>query len=178
MDALTGKTKQDYGTPPELLLAVRQRFGPIVWDLAARRDNAVTGWWYGPGSGYGVDSLAEDWDATPSSYCGSHGVLWCNPPFKRAAPWVAKAAAYRGPGTICMLVLASVGSTWFAEYVHDKALVLALRPRVTFVGESQGFNKDLMLCVYGPQITPGFDLWQWRQSARVLASSMPRSGAL
>ena len=36
-----GRSRQDYGTPPEFLAAVVARFGPLAFDLAASRDNAV-----------------------------------------------------------------------------------------------------------------------------------------
>ena len=165
-----GKSVQVVGTPPELLDAVRKRFGLLSWDLAANASNAVVpDGYFGPGSLW-PDSLAETWDRL-------QGNLWLNPEYTNIKPWAKKAAEYRGLGTVLMLVPASVGSTWFADHVHGKALVLALRPRVTFVGHTQPFPKDLVLCVYAPhdpRIKPGFDLWQWRQSARVLASSMPR----
>ena len=53
-----GSSRQDWGTPPEFLDAVRARFGALDWDLAAHRKNAVSARYLGPGSHYSDDSLA------------------------------------------------------------------------------------------------------------------------
>jgi hypothetical protein len=49
---------------------------------------------------------------------------------------------------------------WFAQHVHDKALIVALRPRLTFVGHATPFPKDIILAIFGEQ--PGFDTWRWQ----------------
>jgi len=38
-----GSSKQDYATPRSFIAAVEKRFGPLSWDLAAHRENKVTG---------------------------------------------------------------------------------------------------------------------------------------
>lgn len=56
---------------------------------------------------------------------------------------------------------ASIGSNWFAEHVHRRALVLGLNgPRLKFEGSPDPYPKDLMLVCYGE--SPGFDVWRWR----------------
>ena len=62
---------------------------------------------------------------------------------------------------LLLLVPASVGSNWYAENIHGRALVLALSPRVRFVGHSGPFPKDLILAAYGK--ATGFDCWRWRK---------------
>lgn len=152
-----GKSEQTVGTPPEFLAAVRGRFGMIGWDLAATADNSVAGCfaYFGPGSLDGEDSLAQDWPKAK--------LCWLNPPFGNIAPFAAKACleSKRGVRT-AMLVPASVGSNWFASYVFGKAAVLAIRPRLTFVGQKDPYPKDLILCLYGPWSPPGFALWNWK----------------
>jgi hypothetical protein len=59
-----------------------------------------------------------------------------------------------------MLVPASVGSNWYAEHVHGKALELYLHPRIIFVGETIGYPKDLSLFVFGFGIS-GAQPWRW-----------------
>lgn len=61
---------------------------------------------------------------------------------------------------ILMLVPASVGTHWFAQHVVPHAHVLYLAPRLTFVGETAPYPKDLMLCVYAHGLT-GSSCWQW-----------------
>jgi hypothetical protein len=150
-------SRQDYRTDAEFIRAVEARFRKIEVDLAAHAANAQCPIWYGPG-GVWEDALRVDLDWPTDR------MLWLNPPFVDIAPWAAKCAQtnYRltGRGAIAFLVPASVGSNWFARFVHGKALVLALNgPRLKFGGKDP-FPKDLMLAVYGEP--PGFDVWRWR----------------
>lgn len=168
-----GRSKQDYETPSDFIAAVERRFGPIAVDLAATADNAKAALYFGPKE----DSLRTDW-TTDASYCQGENVwpryrlissldCWLNPPFGKIGPWAAKCAgsapAFRDRGgRIFLLTPASVGAEWFAEHVHGRALVLALRPRLTFVGETDPYPKDCVLSVFGAQ--PGFELWRWRDA--------------
>jgi len=83
-----GKSRQDYGTPPEFLRAVERKFGQIVVDLAAHERNHVAPDYYGPHT----NSLVQDWTK-------HEGVLWLNPPFGKPEPWAAKCSRSKGPGT-------------------------------------------------------------------------------
>jgi phage N-6-adenine-methyltransferase len=149
-------SEQTVCTPLEFIAAVERRFGLITCDLAATRENAVHPNFLGPGSKYSEDALSVSWQGPAGP------VLWLNPPYSRCADFAKKAAEEGAKGArVHMLVPASVGSNWFADHVHGKALVLALRPRLTFVGHRWPFPKDLLLCVYGPFVVPGFGLWKW-----------------
>lgn len=154
-----GESEQIVCTPRDFLDAVEGRFGPIGLDLAANGDNHVCPLWLGPGSPLqgGEDSLAET-----VSWAG-RSLRWLNCEFGNIAPWAAKCAAERHHAFVALLTPASVGSVWFAEHVHGKALVLAIRPRLTFVSHQQVYPKDLLLSLYGPLVCPGFDLWKWRE---------------
>ncbi len=157
-----GKSKQDYATPRPFLDAVERRFGPIRFDLAAHDRNRVVTAYYGPGSPHGEDSLAQDW--------AQHGgVLWINPPFDDIAPWAKKCReeGVRGARPV-LLVPAAVGSNWFAREIHQHALVLALRPRLSFDGENP-YPKDLMIAAWGPWVAPGFATWRWDHPTEVAA---------
>jgi phage N-6-adenine-methyltransferase len=155
-----GRSEQTVGTPRAFLNAVEDRFGVIDWDLAATAANAVTGKFLGPGAPRGEDSLAVDWAMLPAP---PRPVFWLNPPYSNIKPFARKCAeqAPAIPGEIVMLVPASISTEWFAQYVHRRALVLAIRPRLTFVGQSDPYPKDLMLVVYGRWIAPGFETWRW-----------------
>lgn len=166
-----GRSKQDVATPPELILAVERKFGPIMWDLAASSDNRK-----GNGGFFSVeqDSLKQSWatDCPP-------GLLWLNPEFRDIGPWAAKCAleCQMRTGLIAMLVPAGVGANWFVEHVHKRSLVLALKTRVKFVGHAQGFPKDLILCLYGNG-GAGFDVWDWSTEARLMSSFTPEPSPL
>lgn len=155
-----GESRQDYGTPPEFLRAVEQRFGPIGFDLAAHAVNSIAGErFYGPGSRHGENALAETW----SDPLGVIGLQWLNPPFANIARWAEKCVEGQAQGArIAMLVPAGVGSCWYAEHVEPNAYVLAVRPRLTFVGERDPYPKDLILCYFDPARLRGFESWRWR----------------
>ena len=152
-DQKPGNSKQDYGTPLALMMAVRRRFGPVVHDLAATAENTQAPTFYTKEQ----DSLSIPWrDFKPI------GNLWLNPPFNHIAPWAKKCKEESDGrlGHILLLVPASVGSNWFVEHVHNHALVLALAPRLIFKGETQAYPKDCILAVFGMGLR-GFDTWRW-----------------
>ena len=144
-----GKSKQDYQTPVELLRAVktRLRIDRFDYDLAASPENAVCRQYYTEKDNALIQpwGLGEGWD-------------WCNPPFAKLAPWVMK--AYETGSKICMLVPASVGSNWWDKWVHNKAYVLFLNPRLTFVGCNSPYPKDCAILLYGLGKV-GYDVWKW-----------------
>lgn len=152
-----GRSKQDYETPADLIAAVERRFGPIAFDLAAVATNAKAAEFYTPAE----DALVQDWTRL-------EGLLWLNPPFADIAPWARKCMeSILGPHrrrfeALLLLVPASVGSNWFADFVHTRATVLALNPRLTFVGETQPYPKDCLVCVWGLW-APQFDVWRWKK---------------
>jgi phage N-6-adenine-methyltransferase len=154
-----GKSKQHYGTDPLFLNAVRERFGPLVLDLAASKKNTVA-----PACiTKAEDSLKVSWEkAMPEK-----GNAWLNPPFGRITPWALKCKIVmrcRGPESflerILFLTPASVGSNWFELCCFNDAAVLLLKPRLVFVGETHPYPKDLILSVFGEK--PGVTMWRWR----------------
>ncbi len=147
-----GKSFQAYGTPDDLLAAVRKRFGPLSFDLAASADNTVV-----PGAYYDkeADSLSRSWHQID-------GLLWLNPEFANIASWAEKCWLEAREGAkILMLTPASVGSEWFRQCVHGNAYVLALNPRLVFKGCTDAYPKDCMISVWGHGIH-GFDVWRWK----------------
>lgn len=150
-----GGSKQDYGTPRAFIRACEARWGHFAVDLAATQDNAKASRFIPPEE----DSLAVPWAA----YFRHAPVLaWLNPPFGAIERWAAKCAEETRDSTlrIVMLTPASIGTQWFAEHVHGKALVLGIRPRLTFEGTTDPYPKDLMLSLFGFGET-GFDVWRW-----------------
>ena len=154
-----GVSKQDYRTPTAFLEAVSTRFGPIDCDLACEEHNKV--------APIGVtkskhDSLLYPWDLCL-------GNCWLNPPFNRIQPWAEKCFGWHSLNTrIFLLVPASVGSNWFANWVHQKSLVLFLSPRLKFVGADDPYPKDLMLCCFGVGRV-GYECWRWNTDNKIEA---------
>ena len=145
-------SEQSVGTPREFLDAVELRFGQIVVDLAADESNRVCDEWISEAT----NSLVSCWEGL--------GLRWLNPPYSKIAPWAKRCADHLALARIALLVPASVGTNWFADYVATKALVLFLRPRMTFVGHRDPYPKDMILAVYGEP--PGYETWNWKENAR------------
>jgi phage N-6-adenine-methyltransferase len=150
------RSDQDVETPEDFMRAVVRRFGPIAVDLAATVDNAKARRFLTPQD----NALEVAWSLFD-------GNLWLNPPFGDISPWATHCRAWTDAhhkfDRILMLVPASVGSKWFAKHVHGQAMVLALTGRLTFVGHTHPFPKDLILVEWGRFV--GFDCWDWRLDA-------------
>lgn len=159
-----GKSEQVVVTPWELVDAVEARFGKLRFDLAATRENCRVrrdyGYpcWYGPDSPVGRDSLKKNWSKRK-------GLCWLNPPYGNIAPWAQKCAELepRVGRSVFLLVPASVGSNWWAEFVDRRCDVYFLGPRVVFEGHRQGYPKDLALCHYNGLGTHSYECWRWRK---------------
>ena len=146
-----GKSKQDYGTPIELIEAVTRRFGELTTDLAAHDDgsNAKCARWIGESK----NSLEQDW----LYEIGFGGIGWLNPPFADINPWAEKCKLESRKGArIIMLTPASVGAEWFARHVEDDnegrgyaTMIVPLRPRITFEGAKDPYPKDCCLTLWG-----------------------------
>lgn len=168
------RSRQDYATPPELVRAIEARFGALTWDVAATAENAVV-----PDrffSSDGIDARSDNWAARFTR----SDLLFLNPEFSGiASTWVPLVSrwTHRLPWLrLIMLTPASVGSEWFQAFVHRKAMVLALSPRLTFVGEKDPYPKDCMLSCFGFGVS-GFDVWRWDESLDPPAPVKARSAA-
>lgn len=157
-----GKSKQDYGTPWELIRAVEARWGKLTIDLAASPENAKAPYYYTVEDDYLTAPLGEMLSLRKQ-------LCWCNPPFSDIGSWAAKWKADAALGArIIALVPASIGSGWFADHVYGVARVVALRPRITFEGCKDPYPKDCMLLIYGNEHTeddrarPAFETWRWK----------------
>lgn len=149
-----GRSKQDYGTPIELLNAVRSRLQiRQFWiDLAASEENSVCEHYYSEAD----DAFKQSW-----VFVGEWG--WLNPPFGHIDPWVEKAAHESMNGAnIVMLVPSSVGSNWWSKWVIPYAYVTHLNGRITFVGETTYYPKDCSLLLFTPWGFTGTNTWRWR----------------
>lgn len=154
-----GKSEQVVETPDILIDKVKrrlvvQRFNA---DLAADAKNTKAAFYYDEAK----DALKQPW----SIYAENGGWNWCNPPYADIRPWVKKAfdECIASDAMTAMLVPASVGSNWWADYVDRIAHVLFLQGRVTFVGHTKPYPKDLALLLYSPIVFGGYEVWDWRE---------------
>lgn len=156
-----GNSRQDYETPWELVRAVEARLGQSFdWDLAATPGSRKAPRFIAPPGTTGHDGPVDAFSEL--SIADVRGLCWLNPPFNALPKWSALAARVASAERrVVFLAPAAVSTNWFAENVWPHARVLAIRPRVMFVGESNGFPKDLMLALYGIGARSGFDTWRW-----------------
>ncbi len=173
-DQKPGRSKQDYATPAVFIQAVKWRLGidQFAHDFAADATNAKAPTWFDEAT----DSLiVPHWETVIGDGWG-----WLNPPFAKIGPWAFRChETARAGGHIAFLVPAGVGANWYRDYVHGKALVLALNGRIPFMPDKPTwlYPKDCILCLYGPSVTPGFDVWTWgkqKPNPRSAAQSMTR----
>lgn len=143
---------QGWRTPPEFLSAVRERFGEIVFDLAATPGHEVAPAYYSPEQ----NSLNQDWINLPGP------VVFLNPPFANIRPWARKLSECRELRRwTLMLVPASMGSLWWATYVLHQCYAFGI-PRIKFVGAESLYPKDLALICAGYGVS-GASYWDWRK---------------
>src|SRR5690606_22993802 len=144
----------------EFVDAVAKRFGSPAWDLAASAGDeiALVNGYFTPED----DALSKDWRELPAA-----GHAWLNPPFRNIRPWAAKldAECQTLRRWTLLLVPASMGSGWWRDHVLGKCMVFGI-PRLTFVGETTAYPKDLALCCYGYGVR-GTGYWDWRKEDHV-----------
>jgi hypothetical protein len=154
-----GRSIQVVGTPWPLIRSVERLIdGKFAVDLAAEEGNRKAEKWYGPGSPLHTDSLA--WDCRWRDE--KAGWLWLNPPFGKIQPWAVKCVVESKYGArIVMLTPASIGSVWFQKIVYPNAWVIAISPRITFLGHSIPFPKDCILSIFTPEMKRANSLSCW-----------------
>lgn len=158
-----GTSEQTVCTPRVFIDAVAKRFGRIAFDLAATKENSVVGPedFFGPGSCLANDALTADWAQLDGNHEGE--ICWLNPPYGliKGNGFARKVQREALHGIrVVMLIPAAVATNWFAEEVFGHALVIPIRPRITFIGHKDPYPKDLMLCCYNLG-APGFEPWRW-----------------
>lgn len=154
-----GRSEQVVCTPVVFLQAVKARLGidTFAVDLAASKENTVARRFYSKAS----NALVQPWTFD--------GFNWLNPPFGDLAPWVQKAYEESRKGArTAMLVPAGVGANWWRDWVHEKASVLFLNGRITFVGHDDAYPKDCALLIYAGH-QPSYEIWSWMQARKQVA---------
>lgn len=146
-------SKQDYETPWKLIRSIEKHLGITFGaDLAATESNKKADRFIGESQ----NSLRTDWYQYREFPC------WLNPPFKVIGPWAERCAYYATKGMrIVVLTPASVDSNWWSNWVHKRANVLFLKPRVQFDGASDPFMKPLALSCYNFPLAEWYQPWAW-----------------
>lgn len=155
-----GQSKQDYATPEVFIHAIRARLGitEFVFDFAATDVGNAKGADFWNEADDSLSKSAEDW-----VYNLQGGWGWLNPPYSNIGSWAERCLkTAQAGGKVAFLVPASVGANWYRDFVHGKALVLALNGRLAFMADKPKwlYPKDCICCLYG--VTPGFEVWEWR----------------
>jgi len=145
-------SNQAYETPWKFIRAVEARYGPLATDLACTFENKKAPGWVTEAT----DSLRSDF-----LWHGLNGLLWLNPPFGSIAPWAEKCAMEAAKGAkIILLTPASVDANWWSNYIHGKAWVDFISPRIQFDGADDPFPKPLALSVFNIAGI-GYGPWRW-----------------
>lgn len=182
-----GRSKQNYATPADCIRAVKALLGidAFAWDFAAEPSNAKARYFYTEQD----DALSAGCDWVGALRHGGWG--WLNPPFGDIDPWAAKCArSTANGGQIAFLVPASVGSNWYARWIHDnpRALTVFLNGRLCFIDDwphtidpsprnttgacyksAPLYPKDCMLILFGVPNDGRPIVWQWQESLARLA---------
>lgn len=156
------RSKQDYKTPEDFVAAAKAKLGIglFSFDFAADASNAQAPHWWG----VDFDSLKQSPETWFAAAAG--GWAWLNPPFADIEPWARRCWQLKqAGGRVAFLVPAGVGANWFKRYVHGKALVLFLNGRLAFIDgkPKELYPKDCVLCLYAPDMAPGYQVWNWRR---------------
>lgn len=162
-----GHSRQDYGTPPELLNAIRKRLDILdfEFDLAADETNTVVS-----SQNYGGDiglvknhfniednSLTKDWHKW-----GGPKWMWLNPPFANITPWVEKAYKESKLGAHIVVLVPTSFAEWWRDWVEGKCYITNLQGRVKFVGCPAAYPKDISILLYTPWGFRGSEVWDWK----------------
>lgn len=161
-----GRSKQTYGTPPDLLKAIKIRLDidEFDMDLAASETNAVASLF-----------MTEEANALIQRWPSYGGWNWCNPPFANIEPWVKTAynQSRCNAAQTVMLLPSAVGSNWWKSWVEPYAYVVHLNGRLIFVGETSPYPKDCSLLFYTSWGFKGTEVWDWRRSVPQLCKPEP-----
>ena len=156
----TGKdSKQTYETPKDFLDAVVRDWchgEKFAVDLAATFENTKA-----------TDFITPERNSLIVAWRELKGLLWLNCPYNFITPWAKKCAEESAYGArIAMLVPASVDANWWAQYVHKKAAVRFVSPRISFDGVAP-YPKAIALLLYGHWgvgvTDEWYEPWRWKK---------------
>jgi len=133
--------KQDWETPKWLFDKLNEKYS-FTWDLASSVNNAKSINYFTEGE----DSLNQDWSSLK-------GNLFLNPPYGRSLKkWVKKASetSLDENQKLVMLIPARTDTSYWHDYIFDKAEIHFLRGRLKFEkngipGNSATFGSAIVI---------------------------------
>lgn len=138
-DVMFSSQSDMWETPQDLFDKLNEEFH-FNLDVCATADNAKCAAFYGPEQ----DGLIQPW----------YGNCWCNPPYGRqVGKWVKKAydTAYVDGNLVVMLLPARTDTSWFHEYIYDKAEIRFLKGRLKFGGSKNSAPFPSMIVIFEPK---------------------------
>lgn len=137
--------EQTWETPPEVFGPLNEEFG-FTLDPCCTKETAKAAKYFTPED----DGLAQSWAGE---------TVFVNPPYGRELKrWVAKAAEEsRKPGTrIVLLIPARTDTSYFHDYIYNKADIRFLRGRIKFKidgKQTNGAPFPSMIVVFKPAVS-------------------------
>ena len=135
MSSFTDNTtgKNDWETPQDFFDALDAEFH-FTLDVCASHQNAKCARYFTIED----DGLSQEWS----------GVCWMNPPYGREIKnWLKKASESKA--TVVCLVPSRTGSSWWHQYVMEKAAEIRfMRGRLKFVGAPNSAKFDSAVVVF------------------------------
>lgn len=162
------KISDQWWTPKAFFELVEKRYGPFALDAAASYNNRkCDNFLSGPHvRGVACDcGLCSPWVVDVPA--GSR--VWLNPPFSNLGVWVKKCyEESMRDVSIVQLLLPSVGSRWFADYVWPHAAeIIFLHPRINFDGTEGTNMRDSCLVIWDrfqrEELGQQINLWRWKE---------------
>lgn len=157
-----GLSRQDYSTPANFIAATKAllKIKAFTFDFAADESNAKAKRYWSVVD----DSLSK----TPEQWAAEipRGWGFLNPPFSNIEPWAERCLQTKMlGGSIAFLIPAAVGANWFRDFVDSYAMVLFLNGRLAFMADQPRalYPKDCVLALFGPHVTPSYQVWTWKK---------------
>lgn len=161
---MTDQRRQEWSTPDDFMMWVRHNVLPLygqerfALDLCATEDNRKAPWFIGPpGTGQcvglvGIDALIPHPEIRVD---GLDGAAWCNPGYKKIAPWIDVCADFARRGMVVLLLTHAQHSTaWHRQAMRTATSLWFINPRINFVPaegiEPSSNSKDSLLWVFCP----------------------------
>lgn len=124
----------EWATPQDFFNKINQEFN-FTLDVASTDENAKCKKYFTEQD----DGLQQSWD---------NEIVWCNPPYGRSLKsWVKKASETIG-GVVVMLIPARTDTSYFHDYICEKAEIRFIRGRLKFGDSKNSAPFPSMLVIF------------------------------
>lgn len=131
-------SNSDMWATPQALFDILNNEFHFTLDPCAVKENAKCEFFYSPEQ----DGLKQDWGGE---------VVFCNPPYgKEISKWVEKCSnEAKKPNTkVVMLIPARTDTSYFHDFIYNKAEIRFIRGRVKFGNSKQGAPFPSMIVIF------------------------------